>query len=71
MPIQPSKVTLARDYDGANKSKKKNEWEIVRKRKEYHLVVRPDAFQSSLELDVCCETGSDWSYGPADKVRES
>ena len=43
----------------------------MKKRKEYHLVVGPDAFQSSPELDFCCETGSDWSYGPADKVRKS
>ena len=54
MPIEPSKVTSAGDYEGADKSKKKNEWEIVRKRKEYHLVVTPDTFQSSLELDFCC-----------------
>ena len=37
---------------------------------EYHLVVTPNAFQSSLEVDFCCRTESDWSYGPADKVRE-
>ena len=38
---------------------------------EYHLVVTPDAFQSSLDVDFCCETGSDWSYGTKDKVKES
>ena len=38
---------------------------------EYHLVVTPDALQSRLEVDNCFETGSDQSYGPTDKVRES
>ena len=38
---------------------------------EYHLVVTSDAFRSSLEVDFCYETGSDWSYDPEDKVKES
>ena len=48
--------------------REKEKWLVVT---EYHLVVTPDAFQSSLEVDFCCETESDWSYGPEDKVRES
>ena len=38
---------------------------------EYHLVLTPDAFQFSPEVDFYCETGTDWSYGPADKVKKS
>ena len=38
--------------------------------KEYHLFFTPDVFQSSLEMDFCCETGSDWAYGPEDKAKE-
>ena len=46
----------------------KENWLVVT---EYYLVVPPDAFQSSLEVDFCCKTGSNWSYGSADKIRES
>ena len=72
--IKTSKETLSGDYKGADKSKnkerdqEKENWLVVA---EYHLVVTPDAFRSSLEVEFCSETGSDWSNGPADKVRES
>ena len=67
---------MSGDYEGPIKVKKKKRVGDREKEKglvvkEYHLVVTPDAFQSSLEVDFCCETGSDWSYGPEDKVKES
>ena len=39
--------------------------------KEYHLVVTPDAFQSSLEVDSAVKLEAIGSYGPEDKVKES
>ena len=50
------------------RDREKENWLVVT---EYHLVVTPEEFQFSPEVDFYCETATDWSYGPADKVKKS